>query len=113
MASLHIDVDIVEPEMHETLEIDHIVEVGMGVYLWLKGIAPKDVSSSSPRVSFLFIFNRIRLVVSNTFLLSGRARSEALATTTITRTRRLSTEPSGETTTPTSAATIFSTRTPK
>lgn len=49
MASLHIDVDIVEPEMHETLEIDHIAEVGMGVYLWLKGIAPKNSSIGSAR----------------------------------------------------------------
>jgi len=49
MASLHIDVDIVEPELKETLEIDHIAEVGMGVYLWLKGVSPKDNSVGSAR----------------------------------------------------------------
>ena len=60
MASLHIDVDIVEPEMQETLEIDHIAEVGMGVYLWLKGIAPKDVSCfPSPRVVIFKIFSSL------------------------------------------------------
>ena len=46
--------------MQETLEIDHIAEVGMGVYLWLKGIAPKDVSCfPSPRVVIFKIFSSL------------------------------------------------------
>ncbi|KAL9180980.1 hypothetical protein ACHAXT_009785 [Thalassiosira profunda] len=47
MASLHIDVDIVEPEMKETPEIDHIAEVGMGVFLWLKGVADSSSMGSA------------------------------------------------------------------
>ena len=49
MASLLIDVDVVEPEMKATPEIDHIAEVGMGVYLWLKGISPENSSTGSAR----------------------------------------------------------------
>jgi len=48
MASLHIDVDVVEAE-RSTPEIDHIAEVGMGVYLWLKGVAPPNNSMGSAR----------------------------------------------------------------
>eukprot|EP00571_Detonula_confervacea_P016042 CAMPEP_0172308388 /NCGR_PEP_ID=MMETSP1058-20130122/8992_1 /TAXON_ID=83371 /ORGANISM="Detonula confervacea, Strain CCMP 353" /LENGTH=566 /DNA_ID=CAMNT_0013020785 /DNA_START=140 /DNA_END=1840 /DNA_ORIENTATION=+ len=49
MSSLHIDLKVVEPEMKETPEADHIAEVGMGVYLWLKGVAPVDSSVGSAR----------------------------------------------------------------
>jgi sarcosine/dimethylglycine N-methyltransferase len=49
MASLLIDVEIAEPEQQDTLEVDHIAEVGMGVYLWLKGISPQDSSMGSAR----------------------------------------------------------------
>lgn len=49
MASLHIDVDIVEAETKSTPEIDHIAEVGMGVYLWLNGVAPPNDSLGSAR----------------------------------------------------------------
>jgi len=48
MASLHIDVDVVEAE-ESTPEVDHIAEVGMGVYLWLKGVAPANDSMGSAR----------------------------------------------------------------
>jgi len=48
MASLHIDVDIIEAE-ESTPEIDHIAEVGMGVYLWLKGVSPANDSMGSAR----------------------------------------------------------------
>jgi len=49
MSSLHIDVHIAEAEQLETPEVDHIAEVGMGVYLWLKGVAPADSSVGSAR----------------------------------------------------------------
>mmetsp|Transcript_8073 Transcript_8073/g.13084 ORF Transcript_8073/g.13084 Transcript_8073/m.13084 type:complete len:570 (-) Transcript_8073:273-1982(-) len=49
MASLHIDVDIVEAEMEATPEVDHIAEVGMGVYLWLKGVSPTNDPTGSAR----------------------------------------------------------------
>jgi len=49
MSSLHIDVRVAEAEQKETLEVDHIAEVGMGVYLWLKGVAPPDSSVGSAR----------------------------------------------------------------
>ena len=49
MSSLLIDVGIAEPEQRDTLEVDHIAEVGMGVYLWLKGISPQDSSMGSAR----------------------------------------------------------------
>lgn len=49
MTSLQIDVDVVEPEMRETPEIDHVAEVGMGVYLWLKGVSPANDSTGSAR----------------------------------------------------------------
>ncbi len=49
MASLHVDVHIAEPEMKDTLEVDHIAEVGMGVYLWLKGVSPANDSVGSAR----------------------------------------------------------------
>lgn len=49
MASLHIDVDIVEAEMEATPEVDHIAEVGMGVYLWLKGVSPTNDPTGTAR----------------------------------------------------------------
>ena len=49
MASLLIDIPVVEPEMKDTPEADHIAEVGMGVYLWLKGVAPENNSLGSAR----------------------------------------------------------------
>lgn len=48
MASLHVDVDVVEAT-DDTPEVDHIAEVGMGVYLWLKGVAPPNNSMGSAR----------------------------------------------------------------
>lgn len=49
MAALLIDVVITEPQIVETPEIDHVAEVGMGVYLWLKGISPENSSTGSAR----------------------------------------------------------------
>lgn len=49
MSSLHIDVDVVEPELYDTPEKDHVAEVGMGVYLWLKGVSPENNSTGSAR----------------------------------------------------------------
>ena len=49
MASLLIPVELAEPEQLDTLEVDHVAEVGMGVYLWLKGISPEDSAMGSAR----------------------------------------------------------------
>mmetsp|Transcript_27923 Transcript_27923/g.57006 ORF Transcript_27923/g.57006 Transcript_27923/m.57006 type:complete len:576 (-) Transcript_27923:274-2001(-) len=49
MSSVLIPVTIVEPELKETHEADHVAEYGMGVYLWLKGISPENSSSGSAR----------------------------------------------------------------
>ncbi|KAL7483897.1 hypothetical protein ACHAW6_009537 [Cyclotella cf. meneghiniana] len=49
MASLLIPVVLAEPEQQDTLEVDHVAEVGMGVYLWLKGISPQNSSMGTAR----------------------------------------------------------------
>ncbi len=49
MASLLIPLELAKPEQLDTLEVDHVAEVGMGVYLWLEGISPGDSAMGSTR----------------------------------------------------------------
>lgn len=49
MHSLLIEVELADPHRRETPEIDHVAEHGMGVYLWLQGVAHKESATGSAR----------------------------------------------------------------
>lgn len=48
-SSLMLEVELVEAQMEETPEIDHVAEVGIGIYLWVKGKPVEPSATSSAR----------------------------------------------------------------